>query len=74
MCCTALTASRHNLLNIDLDWCIIDEAGQINQPTIIGPLLKAKRYVRSYFYFIFISVFDLFSFDLFLIVFVREYF
>ena len=43
VCCTALTASRHSLLNIDFDWCIVDEAGQINQPTILGPIMKAKR-------------------------------
>jgi AAA domain len=42
--CTALTASRHSLLNIKFDWCIVDEAGQINQPTILGPLMKAERY------------------------------
>lgn len=42
--CTALTAARHSLLNIKFDWCIVDEAGQINQPTILGPLMKAKRY------------------------------
>ena len=45
VCCTALTASRHSLLNIDFDWCIVDEAGQINQPTILGPIMKAKRWI-----------------------------
>lgn len=41
--CTALTASRHSLYGIRFDWCIVDEAGQINQPTVLGPLLKAHR-------------------------------
>lgn len=28
-----------------IDWCIVDEAGQINIPTIIGPIIKAKKFV-----------------------------
>ena len=41
--CTALSASRHSLYGIRFDWCIVDEAGQINQPTVIGPLIKSHR-------------------------------
>jgi superfamily I DNA and/or RNA helicase len=42
--CTVLTASKHPLIDtIDVDCCIMDEAGQIPQPAALGALLKTKR-------------------------------
>lgn len=42
---TVLTAGRHELVKLlELDWSIIDEAGQITQPACIGGLLCSARF------------------------------
>lgn len=44
--CTVLSASSDALLShIEFDYCIVDEAGQITQPAIIGALMRSKRFV-----------------------------
>jgi DNA replication ATP-dependent helicase Dna2 len=44
--CTVLSASTDALLShIEFDYCIVDEAGQITQPAIIGALMRSKRFV-----------------------------
>ena len=46
MACTVLAASSDSLLShIEFDYCIVDEAGQITQPAIIGALMRSKRFV-----------------------------
>lgn len=42
--CTVLMASKHSLMDyFDLEYCVMDEAGQITQPAAIGALLQTKR-------------------------------
>ena len=44
--CTVLAASSDSVIsNLDFDFCIVDEAGQITQPAAIGALLLSKRFV-----------------------------
>lgn len=44
--CTVLTAARHVLMKqFNVDYCIVDEAGQITQPNTIGAVLTAQRFV-----------------------------
>lgn len=44
--CTVLTASRSPLMNkVRTDYCIVDEAGQITQPAVIGAIVQAKVFV-----------------------------
>jgi superfamily I DNA and/or RNA helicase len=42
-----LTASRSAVLQrlAPLDWCVMDEAGQISQPAALGGMVLAKRHV-----------------------------
>jgi GTPase SAR1 family protein len=43
---TILNASRNKILKtLKLNYCIIDEAGQITQPLIIGGLLLAEKFI-----------------------------
>ncbi len=43
---TALYAARSPLVKtLKLDWCIVDEAGQISQPSTLGAIKCAKRFV-----------------------------
>lgn len=44
--CTVLTAASKSALlkGFDLDWSIVDEAGQISQPAILGGLIPAKKF------------------------------
>ena len=45
---TALQAARHPLLTSDkfsVDWCIVDEAGQISQPAILGAIMRGSQFV-----------------------------
>ena len=43
---TALYAARNPLVKtFKLDWCIVDEAGQISQPSTLGAIKCAKRFV-----------------------------
>lgn len=44
---TCLAASNHALLAAvpPFDWCIIDEASQVTVPTVLGPLLRARRFL-----------------------------
>jgi DNA replication ATP-dependent helicase Dna2 len=44
--CTVLTAATSRLLcKFHPDWTIVDEAGQISQPAVIGALLKTKSFI-----------------------------
>ena len=44
--CTVLSAARHVLMKqFNVDYCIVDEAGQITQPNTIGAILTAHRFV-----------------------------
>ena len=44
--CTVLAASSDSIMKqIEFDYCIVDEAGQITQPAAIGALLLSKRFV-----------------------------
>ena len=44
--CTVLAASSESILsNMEFDYCIVDEAGQITQPAALGALLLSKRFV-----------------------------
>jgi DNA replication ATP-dependent helicase Dna2 len=44
--CTVLTAARHNLMNkFKIDSCIVDEAGQIAQPAVLGAIMRAKKFI-----------------------------
>ena len=46
VCCTVLTAPRNVVLKcLQIDWCIVDEAGQISQPAALGALLHSRRFV-----------------------------
>lgn len=44
---TCLAASNHVLLAAvpPFDWCIIDEASQVTVPAVLGPLLRARRFL-----------------------------
>lgn len=43
---TISTVSRHGLMKtMKVDWCIVDEAGQLLQPMILGGILKAHKFV-----------------------------
>lgn len=42
---SALGVTDPLLRRCDFDVCIVDEAGQITLPAIIGPLLKSKRFI-----------------------------
>jgi len=44
--CTVLAAARHNLMSkFKIDWCIVDEAGQIAQPAVLGAIMRAKKFI-----------------------------
>lgn len=44
--CTVLAASKDPIVsNFKSDWCIIDEAGQISLPAVIGALLQSNKFV-----------------------------
>lgn len=44
--CTVLSAARHNLMSkFKIDWCIVDEAGQIAQPAVLGAIMRAKKFI-----------------------------
>ena len=44
--CTVLAASRHNLMSkFKIDWCIVDEAGQIAQPAVLGAIMRANKFI-----------------------------
>ena len=50
LACTVLAASSSALVdaltaNRPFDVCVVDEAGQISQPAILGPLLASSRFV-----------------------------
>lgn len=46
VCATVQMSSTHPLLNtaIQFDWSIVDEAGQVSQPAILGPLLLSSKF------------------------------
>ncbi len=43
--CTTIGANMALLNKIEFDYCFIDEAGQLNEYSIIGPILLAKTFV-----------------------------
>eukprot|EP01038_Epipyxis_sp_PR26KG_P009048 gene9048-12201_t len=44
--CTVLSVPTSHLLKfLQLDYCIVDEAGQITQPATLGPMLVTKRFI-----------------------------
>jgi superfamily I DNA and/or RNA helicase len=46
--CTILTAARHMYIQtFNLDYCVMDEAGQVVQPAALGAILLTKRYLHN---------------------------
>ena len=44
--CTVLAASKDTLIReFDLDFCVMDEAGQITQPAALGAIILTRRFV-----------------------------
>ena len=45
---TSTSATKHTLLvssKLSFDYCVVDEAGQLTEPEVLGPISKCKKFV-----------------------------